>query len=548
MSFSIKTLLEELFDEGRYEDAQAQHPDLANILTGMKAAGIKPKYITWFIKQHKKTNGFKDVLGRNLTAHSVIIGLRFFDELAEQNKITKKDINQYREVEQFVDAVTDARAAEKKKKKEKEQDSDAEVIYKDSQYVVIKPNTRKASCKYGAGTKWCISARDQNYFEQYTEEGAEFYFFINKKTNDKDALTIFSEDDGREPTVFDALDNDHPLPYLFGKYPPEMLKTILGKIGVQYALPENIEDLNAALKEPVAVFAKLSVPEGRALVQTLYNTFGESGTAGLFLKLVTDYNSAGSQTDTISEIIDFTYNRFIDFEYWPVPSLKAMVDASIKLVGHDNEDLSGLARSVFRYMLAKVRDGQGTITIQDFLDLAGKAIILSDAPDSDERDGATRGMFSDLGHVGLSTGFMGTLIDKSPNLFVDLYKKLVEKFPEDAEQVSRSWIASYLAKKYDISPGAAGTFVRMLPKIDDAITDELKANPESLANVLGIAINHWHRRKTPVTDQEQKRLTDVYLAIGGDIKKILPAELQAIVTESNQRVLRNYFQKFLLTD
>lgn len=44
-------------------------------------------------------------------------------------------------------------------------------------YKIVRPSTEFASCYYGKGSTWCISAtQSQNYFDSYTGEGQMFYF------------------------------------------------------------------------------------------------------------------------------------------------------------------------------------------------------------------------------------------------------------------------------------------------------------------------------------------------------------------------------------
>lgn len=38
-------------------------------------------------------------------------------------------------------------------------------IYRDSDYIVVRPLNERASCKYGANTKWCISAPSSGAWE-----------------------------------------------------------------------------------------------------------------------------------------------------------------------------------------------------------------------------------------------------------------------------------------------------------------------------------------------------------------------------------------------
>ena len=68
----------------------------------------------------------------------------------------------------------------KKKEQEKELKvrlgKDRDVVYSDDRWVVVVPKSHSASCKYGAGTKWCTTQKnDDSYFKSYTEKGVLFY-------------------------------------------------------------------------------------------------------------------------------------------------------------------------------------------------------------------------------------------------------------------------------------------------------------------------------------------------------------------------------------
>jgi hypothetical protein len=89
-------------------------------------------------------------------------------------RLRKKDINQYKTVKELDNAI---QALPKTKREEKLEGADR--IYEDDNLLVVTPKTVKGSCYYGAGSKWCVAARDNNYFEDYHSEGY-LYFIIWK--------------------------------------------------------------------------------------------------------------------------------------------------------------------------------------------------------------------------------------------------------------------------------------------------------------------------------------------------------------------------------
>ncbi len=59
------------------------------------------------------------------------------------------------------------------------------IDYEDSDWLILRPFSFEASCKYGAGTKWCTTSESNpDQFFRYTRNGVLIYA-INKKTGDK---------------------------------------------------------------------------------------------------------------------------------------------------------------------------------------------------------------------------------------------------------------------------------------------------------------------------------------------------------------------------
>ena len=88
---------------------------------------------------------------------------------------------------ELLEFVRELKAEKQRREREKEQakaiskqaKQESNVIYEDENVKVIRPNTKLASCYFGKGTKWCISAEmSQNYFDSYTSQGKAFYFMF----------------------------------------------------------------------------------------------------------------------------------------------------------------------------------------------------------------------------------------------------------------------------------------------------------------------------------------------------------------------------------
>lgn len=121
------------------------------------------------------------------------------------DNITKsfKDINQYVDIGVLKDLMMIVNERKTEKEKSAQLKSQVTKIYEDGDVLVVSPKTHEASCYYGANTKWCTTAKsDPRQFQNYNRRG-NLYYFINKRTNDKNAL--FIPTDGKNE-VYNAQD------------------------------------------------------------------------------------------------------------------------------------------------------------------------------------------------------------------------------------------------------------------------------------------------------------------------------------------------------
>jgi hypothetical protein len=136
-------LISILVKEGRKEDLKKKYSskfddEVLDFVLGISdLQDLNHKY-TDFILKALDTNSDIDM---NV---DIAIGLvKDFDKY--QSQLKKKDINQY-------NSFTELETALKpfiEKEKEKELEKQADRIYEDNKFLVIKPKTEEASCKYG---------------------------------------------------------------------------------------------------------------------------------------------------------------------------------------------------------------------------------------------------------------------------------------------------------------------------------------------------------------------------------------------------------------
>jgi hypothetical protein len=111
----------------------------------------------------------------------------------ERNLILNNDITKYKSLEeiQLQISLSDIKIFDKTLEKH------IFKLHDDDSWLILKPLTVEASRKYGAGTKWCTTMRDEpHYFNKYTKHGNLIYC-INKVTGDKVAVhcDLFNKND-----------------------------------------------------------------------------------------------------------------------------------------------------------------------------------------------------------------------------------------------------------------------------------------------------------------------------------------------------------------
>ena len=99
------------------------------------------------------------------------------DVINNRRKLPKKDFANYTSYEEL---LTDLN-----KIKQESSSEDVTKIYEDKDLLVMAANTWDASCKYGAGTQWCTTARDtDSYWKRHNETGTEFFWIFKNKPQD----------------------------------------------------------------------------------------------------------------------------------------------------------------------------------------------------------------------------------------------------------------------------------------------------------------------------------------------------------------------------
>jgi antitoxin component YwqK of YwqJK toxin-antitoxin module len=118
-------------------------------------------------------------------------------------------------------------------------------IYENDEWVVVKPLTHNASCKYGAFTSWCVSVKsNESHFSRYSKNGILIYF-INKKEQDKKYSYFFSLSDNHYKKLngwYDKTDNNNTGIPIKGVNPFNLPNNIINL--VDNYIQDHIKNLN----------------------------------------------------------------------------------------------------------------------------------------------------------------------------------------------------------------------------------------------------------------------------------------------------------------
>lgn len=191
-----------LLVEGRKEDLKAKFSNkftedvLDLVLNNPDLEKYNHKYTNFVLKN------LNPDLDMGMMIPYVVQLVNDFDKV--QARLEKKDINQYESISELKHALEEPLI----KKREKELEKQVEKIYENDKYLVVRPLTEEASCKYGANTKWCVTEKGSGNFHIYTTGGQRLYFIISKEKLKQGVyakIAIHIDNEG-EPTYYDAQD------------------------------------------------------------------------------------------------------------------------------------------------------------------------------------------------------------------------------------------------------------------------------------------------------------------------------------------------------
>lgn len=193
--------LDNMITEGRKEDLIAKYgpsEELLNDYLGNSEIHIRTnyKYADWYLKQYYKSD-------------SDIERIEDGDEVLSKfhkygKNLEKKDINQYKSYSELVDVISQYES----QRKETVSNEDSIKLVDNDDIIIVRPLTHQSSCKYGSGTKWCTTHKDDKYFNQYDEKGNLYYIHLKKvgKDNSFYKMAAYLTYDGQREEWYDAQD------------------------------------------------------------------------------------------------------------------------------------------------------------------------------------------------------------------------------------------------------------------------------------------------------------------------------------------------------
>ena len=178
---NIKILLK----EDRVSDVlkkYSKNPNLSQdlfdvIVQGSSEIAGNQKYLDWIVSRWLKSRADnpETVTSSKESAQEVIDAVRTFDKV--RNTLDIKNLYDYKTITQLFDTL---RAVQKKARRNVSSREDATKVFENDQFTIMVPESKEASCYYGAGTKWCVASTDtDSHYNNYKQSG-ELYYIIDK--------------------------------------------------------------------------------------------------------------------------------------------------------------------------------------------------------------------------------------------------------------------------------------------------------------------------------------------------------------------------------
>jgi hypothetical protein len=159
-----------VLEAAKVDDLISANPDLEDSIRKLSEEdpSKKGKYLEWCVKQLKMKAKIEDMIPTIQAFHD------------NQQRLQKRDINQYKSLKELEDAIKDLPES-KTKEKARVKSEGAKKLWENDTHALFRIETRDACVQYGKGTKWCITMKAHNYWESYKSGNNVFYFLIDKR-------------------------------------------------------------------------------------------------------------------------------------------------------------------------------------------------------------------------------------------------------------------------------------------------------------------------------------------------------------------------------
>ena len=259
-----------------------------------------------------------------------------------QQALETRDINQFKSLEEIITAINNH---ENKVRRTVKSVDGANIVYEDDRFTVVTPQTHKASCYYGAGTKWCTASMNgSSHFDNYNVEGKLFYILDKKaKSNDKYyKVALLQKYDG-DKTFYDAPDKSFKDGWILGTPEYDEIQSAIDKyINTNYQREINIfKDKEAAKVERERL---RKVAERRRIAQLRADA--EERKLNDSWNLENESDPQAMEANAVFEIMVDNYNVSVDEEegesiYDLIPSQYSHYDLpTFEWVGDDDTGIT----------------------------------------------------------------------------------------------------------------------------------------------------------------------------------------------------------------
>lgn len=167
-----RALIESLIVEGRLEKVRNAYPNVNVERLAASDPSGNNKYLEWMARQVSGGSSIRDVVEAVLAFH------------ANSKRLKQRDISKYKTLDSLNRVLQSTLRDKSKTQAKREIRSGADTIYKSEQFTVRYVPNKDVCMLLGKGTKWCVTEKDNPYFEEYHAKGASLYFIFRNDPDD----------------------------------------------------------------------------------------------------------------------------------------------------------------------------------------------------------------------------------------------------------------------------------------------------------------------------------------------------------------------------